>query len=54
MLKCNYNIMVIVINNYNIRTITFKLCELLLVSHTINKIKIITIKIRVVIIIVYN
>jgi hypothetical protein len=44
--------MVTVINNYNIRTITFKLCELLLVSHTTNKIKIITIKICVVIIIV--
>jgi len=43
----------IVINNYNIRTITFKLCELLPVSHTINKIKIITIKMCVVIIIIY-
>jgi len=39
MLKCNYNIMVIVINNYNIRKITFNLCELLLVSYTIDKIK---------------
>jgi len=45
--------MVIVVNNYNIRTITFKLCELLLVSHTVNKIKIITIKICVVIVIIY-
>jgi len=49
----NYHIIVIVINNYNIITISFKLCELLLVSHTINKNKIITIKICVVIIIVY-
>ena len=45
--------MVIVFNNYNIRKITFKLCELLPVSHTVNKIKIITIKIHFVIIIVY-
>jgi hypothetical protein len=32
MLKSNYHIMVIVINNYKIITISFKLCELLLVN----------------------
>ena len=30
----------IVINNYNIRTITINLCELLLVLYTINRFKI--------------
>ena len=44
MLKYNYNCD-IVINNHNIRTITIKLCELPLVSYTINRVKIITIKI---------
>ena len=43
----------IFINNYNIRTITIKLCKLLLVSYTINRVKIITIKMCVVISIVY-
>jgi len=52
MLKYNYN-GDIVINNYDIRTITIKLCELLLVSYTINRVKIITIKMCVVISIVY-
>jgi len=42
-----------VINNYNIRTITIKLCELLLVSYTIKRVKIITIKMCVVSSIVY-
>ena len=48
MLKYNYNISDIVINN-NIRTITIKLCKLLLVSYLINRVKIITIKTCVVI-----
>ena len=52
MLKYNYNISDIVINN-NIRTITIKLCKLLQVSHTIKSVKIITIKMCVVISIVY-
>jgi len=42
-----------VINNYNIRTITIKMCELVLVSYTINRVKIITIKMYVVISIIY-
>jgi len=50
MLKYNGDI---VLNNYNIRTITIKLCDLLLVSYTNNRFKIITIKMCVVISIVY-
>ena len=50
MFKYNYNI---VINNYNIRKITIKMFELLQVSYTINRVKIITIKMCVVISIVY-
>ena len=39
MFKYNYNGDIFT-NNYNIRTITIKICKLLLVSYTINRVKI--------------
>jgi len=45
--------MMIVINSYNIRIITIKMYELLLVSYTINRVKIITIKMCIVISTIY-